>query len=1402
VALTADEEREYQQLSKQLAQMKAQQDGDRRLAEARAQRPAAAAAPTSSFSIWRAGLGAVREAAQGAMDTVDDLATAAGRATGIGGIAFGSHAKNGVVEYQGYDEFNKRGGDAVFGAKPAGGAKPSERTNYQLPKPNGYDSAGTAEKITRDIGAFVVPFVGWSKAVGATKAATLLGRASRSVMAGSLVNFTTSHPVENNLATMLKTSFGFDNAALNSVAASDDDDQLTARVKSVVSNLPLDVAGEAVMEGATHAARMYRAVRNGSQEAKDAVKAVQDDLVVKRTVDKTRTEMAGKTGVRVNGVDPLAPKGPTPKAANDVVTPEGVLSPAKPKPEASKAPEEVPGGAAPAAPAAPTDPKMVTVPADQVKPKRIETMDDFTQFISQTLKAVPADQPERLDKLAKAIMENPHNALDELGIDPLKLNYELFEDPAKIEAMQNSLASVVDEIAQKTGRTGIRVSNAETVQTGRMLGVAPENLQKVVQQTKGLAGRLTGARVLVGQHAHKLVADVDAAIAELASGKGAGKAYNEFVHTLTRHATLLGTLRGAGSEIGRALQSLQITMEIKGAGKTLQEQAEAALEKARAAAAKDAQRAAAKTAKVDEKAAAKEAKAAARTVDPTSPEATKFLSELANERMDEASLQALVDKHGISAERVTKQLGVDWKSVKKLNDANARYDDLFKDVSTDAGKLRLLNQLKNAKGDLEQLRRITLTRNLGFLKRADAIVGETRGNLFSLGTAAMNVMGAGAIMGIKSMSHTLATIGHAAASPFSARQAELAGQHALQLWASVHAPVSAFGDAMANTWAVLKHDSLQEASVLADTAGWKTAATKAQAAAIRAQSGIERGLIREEVDRGAAWMVHPETLQAMSDQIEKFPIGKFGHMGLQWMMRAGATGVNLGGSLTRMSTSALINAPDQFAGTLAARAGAHSAAISQAAEEAAEAGLKGTDLFSYVKQRAFDLADGIDGISDEPFEDGMREVLSKEGHDYAKTTLFQDEFDTEGMKRFSGVMSSIPFMSLFTPFVRTPLRILEQTALDYTPFGLLKKSVRDAWLEADPVKQGEIAARMTMSMSMFFGAYMLADSRNIVGFDGGNRSSARLDRASYSLRVGGDVWEYNRLDPFGTVLGLAADLRQALTAVEDSSDDDLVSGAGHLLEASLWSVFHNVLNKTWMTGFKQINDVVSDPTVEGGMRKMAGMFSSLATRAVPASGIQRQFDKWDTGYVREAQGFAEGLLKSSWGASTLPVKRDTLLGRPVDMTTGERMIGVKAGPETVDPLERELDTLSFDIPAPKTKLKGVSLNSTQISRWLELRGQVTKDSTGMTLDEKLNDLIKQPGYLALGHNGRVDAVKSAMSGYNQLATNQLLREDKKFAYAVLRAETWDEYKSQDKSRAEADAATLKLAQELGITPSE
>ncbi|UUY00990.1 hypothetical protein [Sphingomonas sp. J315] len=353
-------------------------------------------------------------------------------------------------------------------------------------------------------------------------------------------------------------------------------------------------------------------------------------------------------------------------------------------------------------------------------------------------------------------------------------------------------------------------------------------------------------------------------------------------------------------------------------------------------------------------------------------------------------------------------------------------------------------------------------------------------------------------------------------------------------------------------------------------------------------------------------------------------------------------------------------------------------------------------------------------------------------------------------------------------------------------------------------ERDEALARISMGLIAMSTAFALADDRTIVGNDGGYTSSARTGRPSYSLRVGDDVYEFSRIDPLGTLLGIGADLRDYFRTIE--GDPDAPEMMGQLIEATLWSLTANMLSKTWLTSLRNLTDLAGATSDEDFSSRVDRFIQGFATRFVPASGVQRQAEKWGDEAMRQAMTFNDQLMKASLGASTLPVRRDPLLGRPVPLEGLDRLVGLRAGVgsnEDADPLAAELERLSFKVPGSRRTVEGVKLTAAQYSRLLELKGQVVRNArTGLTLEETLQTLIELPEYAEMADAARVEAIRKEMEGFSRLATDALLQEDKGFAYKALRQEVFEAGELRGATREQNESEAQRLAQQLGLQPSE
>lgn len=1326
MSLTAAERAELAALNRNLDTEDDVQKGEAHIEQTRvARKPVQTAPPqtaTRSFSIYRATVGGLRDAVQGLYDTVHDAEdyiktkVTGGRSL----IQLGSDAENGYIGFGG------KGSKATQAAEKKGIAP--------LEKLDGEDQAGTAEKVVRGITSFAIPFVPASKVAGVAKAATFLGRAGRGLLAGAAVDLSQVDPVSGNMANIAK-EFGVLPKTLESLASEDDDEKFEQRMKAALAGAPLGLVGDAVMEVGAKAIRGYRAWKGTFAEADAAVKGANRDMALK----------PGSRNLPAVANDVFAdiPGGKPPKDGG-TLNAKGAEDFLKPGPEDAKW-SEIPPGAANDNPGA--KPKRPYDPATDTGARATEPKEfgDVLDYIKSKIGAHELAGGD-VAKFAKNLLTgDPENALAKIGIDPAKLDFSAYDDPDTLGRLQKGMAELYETYAGKLGRSNQRVTEEATTAAARALASTPDTLKALHGSTANLAEELTASRLFVGAHAHKLLGSAEAAMKEITENT-AGPAWDAFMENFHRHAYYLGTLRGAGSEVGRALRSLQMLAKAK--------------------------RPTAGAARNVEDALAKEAAAQA-------PDAAG----------------GVLEKLGVvkNPGRLSFQEGASTYAAR---------------LGTDAEKLEGLQRLIGFGGDVGDLTREVRRGNLSTLARIDEALKETMGNLFGVSTAAYNVLAGGSMLGIRGLEKTMSTMARMALVPFGGKEAGVAARAQLMdTWAYGHGIISGFGEAYNNSLLMLAREGGSELSLNANTLGLdKVAKQMAVMAgdATRAMGEEGNRFIRADTENYRNFAVTPSEMRTLQQMARDMPGPKFFTEGLAALARIGGNVINQAGSLSRLGTILFINLPDQFVGTLAARAGAYSSAVRSAASEAAELGLEGKDLSMYLKARTVQLAEHPVGWSDDGFSDGAREAMANLGEVEAREVLFQDDLELGLTRAMSFGLTRVPMLHFAIPFVKTPLRILERTAIDYTPLGLLKDRVRHAIAAGGP-ERDEAIARISLGMMATFSAFALADDRTIVGKDGGFTSSARLSRSSYSLKIGDDNYEFSRIDPLGTLLGFGADLRTFYHQIEDDPEHD--SMMLDAMEGFLWATTANILSKSWLTSMKNLSELAGSTSNEDMDVRLRAFLGSTATRLVPASGVQRQYEAAGDGFLRQAITYTDNLMKSSIGGDTLPVRRDALLGRPVPLDGLTRVIGVKGGPgadASEDPLGAEVERLSFQIPSAPKKLNGVRLTSSQFSRYLELKGQVVTDpESGLTLEGTLDALVANPGYKALTEKQKVTAMRESMDGFARLAKNQLLREDKGFAYASLRKEIYDQVLNKDGgNRADADKQLGTLAQQLGLQPSE
>lgn len=1250
------------------------EDGDARSAQASAPVHQAldngAHAATRGFSLYHATVGAVRDAFQNVLD----LGNAAQRVVGEGGLIGRPNL-----------------GDNFLTRKVL---NPQAAINKldTAEDPN----APLAEKVIRTGLSWMLPFAGASRALGAARAGLSLGsRLGRGLLA-SVAADVTLKPSQTNpvnivadtpaAAKWFSDHFGIDEKTLHSLASEEDDDSLTSRFKAAALALPLNFAGDLAVEGLHAGVTAFKAWKSGRGAAIDtkaAIDALEADMTI-RPGARAAAEQAAQASEALRAETKAAAEGPV---QPDLFTPV-------------KAGED---GAS--------------------------SLSDVASFLER--KATEGATDEEAAAMHAALTGNPSEAFEHaLGIDPLKIDWSDMDKPEVFNSVTESLQKAYTAIANRLGRTGERVTAEMTAKAARALASTPTVLKQLYEKTNNLAAVVQASNMLVGGHTVHLVDLAEKAMAAAKAGVDNGE-WSAFLEAFHRHAYFLGTLRGAGSESGRALQAWK--------------------------------------------------------------------------QVQKGSTVSKVIDSGILQNTVKKATKAQAKAVPE--EAAAAATNALGRITSDAEKIGVLSNIVHNGveiGDISQLARVesaetgaTLFRREGarLLKGA---INESRGNLFSLATGAWNAVSAVGIGGLRALAmadHALGLLLEAPLSREAAREARV------QLYATffyVEGAIGGLRQAWREAEATIGEHLYDELARNANGLGAKGLARKAAArsADLKTQFGEEFERV-DVTDRTVQFKMSASDLRRMHDEIDSWDYPSVLSHTIKWITNIAAAGVNAAGTIQRVPTILSILGADRFAGGLIKRAGQQAEAIRLAASDALEGGLQGKQLGQYMRGRMTQLTDPnafiAEGTEGRAYWEGQRRAVLKAGTTEAVGALAQDDLRLGINRAITHLVHQTgPIGSFFVPFVKTPLRLMEITALDYTPLGALTSEFRQAFM-AGGWRRDEAISRMALGTMMVATAFQLAEDRTIVGLDGDYKSSARLTRPSYTLKVGDDYVEFKRTDPHGTLLGWGADLRQITQLAAEKDPDGVL--ADQYIRAAIVATSNNIFQKTWLTGLKNLTDLVGVTGDSKDGSQFARSLQSMAQRFVPAAGYQKTLGNDPT---HMASTFMERLLVNSVGADRLPLKRD-FLGRPEVRLNGDQALGIKAGPNpSKDDLDRELERLSFDLPMPSHKLEGVDLNSTQYSRLLQLRGAVVQRD-GMTLQQRLAYLITLPEYQALPHLGRVKAMRDEMRGYQRDAEQQLVTEDHGLARKVGRAELVTKAVLQGTPMADVDRQTQELFQQLGLT---
>jgi len=258
------------------------------------------------------------------------------------------------------------------------------------------------------------------------------------------------------------------------------------------------------------------------------------------------------------------------------------------------------------------------------------------------------------------------------------------------------------------------------------------------------------------------------------------------------------------------------------------------------------------------------------------------------------------------------------------------------------------------------------------------------------------------------------------------------------------------------------------------------------------------------------------------------------------------------------------------------------------------------------------------------------------------------------------VSSSHPIVrGVILPFVKTPTNVT-RTTFEYTPLiGQLRKEFYTDVAEGG-IKQAMAIGKLTIGAGMYIGAAHLALEGRITGAPPAKGVAVPPGWKPYSVKFtgmgenGGDLYlSYQRLQPFGDVLGLTADFAKSTGMLDDDTRDGLAHSMslamGKFLDASVGEKYNMLTNGAVSASaafgkslisksyFRNMTEFFSTFSGYNNENAVLRWFQNYSASHVP--GVLSQFNSDDT--VREVRSTLDAIMARIPGLSQdLPANRD------------------------------------------------------------------------------------------------------------------------------------------------------------------
>ena len=427
------------------------------------------------------------------------------------------------------------------------------------------------------------------------------------------------------------------------------------------------------------------------------------------------------------------------------------------------------------------------------------------------------------------------------------------------------------------------------------------------------------------------------------------------------------------------------------------------------------------------------------------------------------------------------------------------------------------------------------------------------------------------------------------------------------------------------------------------------------------------------------------------------------------------------------------------------------------------------EMYAQAYRQAFN-----EGLRDEAAAKRVVEIIENPPEnvrlaamDASRYQTFTNQLGKVG-KAAENLRNNVPYARVVMPFVRTPVNVMS-FAFERTPLAPLSSSFREEIAAGGARRDLALGKLISGSMAMAVSAD-LALSGSITGAGPTDPKMRNIMRATgwqpYSIKVGDKYYAYNRLDPVGTLLGLAADVTEIIGQTTEAE-------AAQIATASALAVAQNMASKTYLSGVTDFFDAFfgASPDPEAANYKLNRYLQRLASSVVPSffATIERAMSP----EMSATYGYIDRIKSRIPGYSDdLPPRRN-IFGEPIVLEGGigpDFMSPIYVSTVKDDPVADEMVRQQVAVGMPRRQIQGIELDAKQYDRYVLLYSGIEAQ---MSLKEQLRSMFDTRSYKNATdgpEGGKALMVKSVFTAYRDMAQAQMLAEDETLTNQITLAQ--------------------------------